>query len=161
MFVKDVMTPVVVTVTADDSLLRAADLMVESGHDALIVVNGRRPMGIVAMRDIAVHRLGHQQISLESIVVRDILTAGDPITVAQDDIIEEAAFRLHRHDLDALPVVDQETGRLVGIISTSDVLRSFIYLLGLRSRSVRITLLVPDRVGMLADRKSTRLNSSH
>jgi acetoin utilization protein AcuB len=144
------MTPNVTTVSPEDTLERSAELMNESGYEALVVVEGRVPQGIVSMRDIALFGLKHPSAPLGQALVKDVIAA-TPVTCGQDDIIEEAAFKLHKFDLDAVPVIEPSTGRLVGVVSTSDVLRAFIVLLGLRSRSTRITLLVPDRVGMLAD----------
>ncbi len=150
MFVRDVMTPVVTTVSPDDTLLRAAEVMRDSGFESLVVVRDRIPAGVVSLRQIALHRLANPSVMLEQSYVREVLQES-PVTTGADEVIEAAAFKLYRNDLDALPVVNPKTGRLEGIVTTSDVLRAFIFMLGLRSRSTRITLQVPDIVGMLAD----------
>jgi len=150
MFVRDVMTPVVTTVSPDDTLLRAAEVMRDSGFESLVAARDRIPAGVVSLRQIALHRLSNPSVLLEQSYVREVLQES-PITTGADEVIEAAAFKLYRNDLDALPVVNPRTGRLEGIVTTSDVLRAFIFMLGLRSRSTRITLEVPDIVGMLAD----------
>jgi acetoin utilization protein AcuB len=71
-------------------------------------------------------------------------------TVTEDEIIEMAAYHMYFHDLDALPVVDKD-GNLVAIVTQNDVFRTLVSLMGLRAKGTRITLEVPDHVGILAD----------
>lgn len=149
MFVKDVMTPVVLTVNPSDTLAHALELMSDSGHNTLVVIEQKIPKGVVAIRDIALYMLEHPNASAEEVSVSEATTE-NLATLAPDDVIEEAAFQLNKLDLDALPVIAPDTGRLAGIISTSDVLRAFIHLLGLRAKGARITLRVPDQVGVMA-----------
>ena len=52
--------------------------------------------------------------------VADLMTI-DPISVAIDATIEEAEDLMRRHHVSGLPVVD-EAGRLIGIISQTDIL---------------------------------------
>jgi CBS domain-containing protein len=52
--------------------------------------------------------------------VAELMTI-DPITVAMDATIEEAEDRMRRHHVTGLPVVD-DAGRLVGVISQTDIL---------------------------------------
>ena len=150
MFVRDVMTPIVQSVSTSDCLADALRVMADSGFESLVVTEQRVPLGIVSLKQAALFFLQNPAASPEKLCVREVFTATS-ITVEPDDVIEEAAYKLERHDLDALPVVSPESGRLAGVISPSDVLRAFVYLLGLRSRSSRITLRVNDRVGALAD----------
>jgi CBS-domain-containing membrane protein len=48
-----------------------------------------------------------------------------PITVAPDPPLAEAAARMIEHEVERLPVVDRH-GALVGVVSRSDLLRSFL-----------------------------------
>ena len=52
--------------------------------------------------------------------VADLMTI-DPITVAIDATIEEAEELMRRHHVTGLPVVD-DAGRLIGVISQTDIL---------------------------------------
>jgi len=51
-------------------------------------------------------------------------------------------------DIGCLPVV--ETGKLVGIITESDLFKLFVELFGARQKGLRLTLLVPEKRGELA-----------
>jgi acetoin utilization protein AcuB len=71
------------------------------------------------------------------------------VTVLADYPLEEAARLMIEHDVGGLPVVDEE-GRLVGIITRSDLFAQFAEALGADTPSLRITVQVPDRPGELA-----------
>lgn len=71
------------------------------------------------------------------------------ISVLPDYPLEEAARLMIHHDLSGLPVVD-ETGRLVGIITRSDIFAQFAEALGADTLAIRVTVRVPNRPGELA-----------
>ena len=48
----------------------------------------------------------------------------DPITIGEDDTVEEAATLMHEHDISRLPVLGD--AGLVGIVARVDILRSII-----------------------------------
>lgn len=72
------------------------------------------------------------------------------ITLSSDAIIEEAAYLLTEHDLDALPVVESDDS-LVGIISEKDIHHAFSEMLGLNTTGSRLTIRVADAPGRLAE----------
>lgn len=70
-------------------------------------------------------------------------------TVSPDHPLEEAARLMIYHHLSGLPVVD-ETGRLVGIITRSDIFAQFAEALGANTPAIRVTVRVLNRPGELA-----------
>ncbi len=71
------------------------------------------------------------------------------VTVSPDYPLEEAARLMIHHNLSGLPVVD-ETGRLIGIITRSDIFAQFAEALGADTAAIRVTVRVPNRPGELA-----------
>jgi acetoin utilization protein AcuB len=71
----------------------------------------------------------------------------DPVTVREDTSIEEAARIMIDNKIGALPVMRDDV--LVGIITETDVFRTFIELFAAREQGVRLTLLVPEQKGEL------------
>jgi CBS domain-containing protein len=59
-------------------------------------------------------------ISIDDLCVADLMTI-DPISVSIDATIDEAEDLMRRHRVSGLPVVD-DVGRLIGLISQSDIL---------------------------------------
>lgn len=58
--------------------------------------------------------------------IRTVMTAS-PITVQPDDTLVEAIGKMRRHKIDGLPVV--EVGKLVGILSITNVLDAFLQIM--------------------------------
>ncbi|MBN1137566.1 MAG: CBS domain-containing protein, partial [Anaerolineae bacterium] len=69
-------------------------------------------------------------------------------TTTEDCPIEEAAQLMLEHKIGCLPVVRK--GKLVGIITETDLFRVFLELFAARQKGLRITMEVPDRAGEFA-----------
>jgi acetoin utilization protein AcuB len=150
MFVKDIMTRNPVSIKPDASLRELLNLMTEKTFEAIPVRSNGKVIGIVTDWDLVTNSTGDQASSyLDTLKVKDIM-AKNVETVREDEIIEVAASHMYFHDLDALPVVDKD-GQLVAIVTQNDVFRTLVSLMGLRAKGTRITLEVPDNVGVLAD----------
>jgi acetoin utilization protein AcuB len=111
-------------VTADDLLDQVAAAM-ERGRfrHAPVVAGDRRLLGIVSDRD-----LRGQKGYLSSTKVTAVLS--EPAhAIRPEDPIEHAAQLMLEHQIGALPVVDGEQ-RVVGIVTTTDLIRAFLDALG-------------------------------
>lgn len=93
---------------------------------------------------LGIHEI-HYLIS--RIKVGDVM-AKDVITVTEYTPLEEAARIMFDNKIGSLPVM--RDGRLVGIITESNLFRIFLELLGAREKGVRLTMLVPEQKRMLA-----------
>jgi acetoin utilization protein AcuB len=80
-------------------------------------------------------------------VVEEIMTR-EVITVTEYTALEEAARIMADHKISSLPVM--RNGKLVGIITETDLFKVFLELLGARLTGVRLTMLVPEEKGILA-----------
>ncbi len=107
-----------VFVTPHDTLAKAK-LLMDTGHfRRLPVVDNGTLEAIITERDIRQH-LGY----LDSTKVSAAMTP-DPITITSRITAEDAARLMLQHKIGGLPVV--ENGKLVGIVSTSDLLRALL-----------------------------------
>lgn len=158
MLVNDFMTPVVVTISEDRSILEARELMRGKGLESIPVVDDiQRVRGIITVDDIG--RVSPSDAStlsryeanylLGKLKVRDIMSRS-VITVNVDDTIEYVAYKLYKHKVNALPVVD-ENNKLCGIISQSDVFRAFVEIMSMDRTSTRITIDASDKIGVIAE----------
>lgn len=149
-FVKNRMTAQTIAVDPGQTLAEAYRIMKENDFEGLPVMADGAIAGVITEGDILNRALVAGGIAaLSETPVREAM-ATQVVTVNEDDIIEEAAFLLHKHDIGILPVVD-DYENLVGVITESDLFSVFVDMLGLRARGTRITLRVEDRVGMLAN----------
>ena len=106
-----------ITMAPTDTVGEAMNLVTKRAHNAVIVVEGDRPVGVVTEGDCAgVDRF----TALERVMSRDLLTV--PHTTAPEaafDVLHEGRRRL-------VPVVD-EAGHLVGVLTRTGALRSTLY----------------------------------
>lgn len=145
MLVRDRMTHEVVTVSPDSSLSDALALLRTHGFRQLPVLDGDRLVGVVGDRDL--HNAREAGSGQGESVVGDLMTAW-PVVVSPDTPVEDAAAILSEYQIGCLPVVND--GRVVGILTDTDLLESFVDLMVGREPHSRIELLAPDRPGELA-----------
>jgi acetoin utilization protein AcuB len=123
----------------------------------LPVMHEDRLVGIVSDRDLKeaspskattldVHELYYL---LAELLVKDIMTR-DPVTVAPDDTVEHAAQIMLENTISGLPVVDGR-GKVVGILTQSDVFRAFMHITGILQGGVQFALRLEDRPGLIKE----------
>ena len=113
----DIMSSPVKTVTPETVIEEAGRIMLRYGHTGLPVIKGERVVGVISRRDVEKafhHGLGHAPV--KGFMTTNLLTVEPevPVSAVRDLMI--------RHDIGRLPVL--KDGRLVGIVSRTDVLRT-------------------------------------
>ena len=116
-FVREVMTPRVVAVRPDASLVEAAQVMrAEDIGDVLVAEDGR-VVGVLTDRDIALRAVADGADPL-TVSARAVCTP-DPVVVGPDDPVSTAVDLMRGHADRRLPVVAD--GRPVGMVSLGDL----------------------------------------
>ncbi len=150
LLVKDSMTREVVVLSPETTAGEALALCRERRIRHLPVLEAGRLVGIVSDRDLrsAAPGLGDpaRASALEKIRVSEVMTR-DVVTTRPDDPIEEAANRMREKRIGCLPVEDE---RLVGILTSSDVMEALVQLIGAHEPGSRLVASMPDRPGTLA-----------
>lgn len=131
MQVRDLMTADLITTRAEASVLEARQLMMDKRIRHLLITEGPQLLGMVTDRDIRLTlpspatSLSVWEISyrLAGLLVASVMTTSLVIVSPRQDA-REAALLMLDHKIGALPVVDG--GRLVGIITETDLLRAFV-----------------------------------
>ncbi len=157
MFVRDRMSAPVVTIAPDTPFQEALQLMRSHGFRRLPVVDARDTLvGIVSERDL-LHAEPSSATSLSiwevhyllwKIQVRELMTK-EVITTASDTPIEDAASLMVTHKIGGLPVVDGH-GKVIGIITETDIFKTFVEMFAGGHAGLRLTLQVPEKKGVLA-----------
>lgn len=117
----DVMTPDVVTLSAEASVGDAAKVMVRGGFGSVVIVQGRMLLGILTERDVL--RAAAAEDDLRAASVERWMTP-EPETALPDLDTEEAASLMLSRGFRHLPVVLD--GELLGMVSLRDVLSARI-----------------------------------
>ena len=140
MLVIERMTGQPVIVTGDMTVRSALEtIQVRQVHHLPVVDNDDNLVGIVAEKDLLRAR--------DDDLLQDIMTR-DVVTVTEYTALEEAARIMVDHKISSLPVM--RDGKLVGIVTETDLFGIFLELLGAREHGVRLTMLIPEEKGMLA-----------
>lgn len=157
MLVKNWMSKQTVTIDADGSMQDAMSLMKKHAIRMLPVIKKGKLVGIITDRDLKrasasdattleIHELLYL---LSKIKVRDLMTR-DPITVPADFTVEETAEVLLKNKISGVPVVD-ESGKVIGTITQSDLFRMLIALTGVGNRGIQFAFKVEDRPGSIKE----------
>ena len=157
MFVAARMTKHPVSVTSDATIQQADRLMKKHKFHRMLVVDNGKLVGYFSDRDIMrvapspATTLSKYEIRslLDKISVRDIMHE-EVITVNEGATIEEAALIMYNNKVGGLPVVS-DVGEVVGIITATDILKTFIKVMGLIGGKTRLTLEVDNKIGIIAD----------
>lgn len=156
MLVRKRMSTNPVTITADVPITEALRVMRQNQVRRLPVLDGDGELiGIVSEKDLlyaspspatslSIHEMHYM---LSRLQVTELMTA-DPVTITPDTLLEEAALIMADNKIGGLPVV--QDGKLVGIITETDIFKVFLELLGGREKGLRLTLRIPERMGEMA-----------
>lgn len=156
MLIRERMSHPVITVNVKSSMKDALDKMRREHIRRLPVINKRgQVVGIVTETDLAkaspseATTLSVYEVRelTSKVKVEEIMTA-DVVTVTEDTPIEEAARIMADCDISGLPVM--RDGKLVGLITETDIFKIFLELFGARESGVRMTVEVPKAPGQLA-----------
>jgi acetoin utilization protein AcuB len=155
MFVDQSMTRHVITIRQEAGLLEAKGKMEQHGIRHLPVVEEDETLiGIITDRDVrsalpsvlTTDKAAAEQRAA-GLLVKECMTR-NPFTISPENTLEDALLLIHKKGFGALPVVDQQ-GKLKGIITTRDLIRAFINVLGIEEPGTLLCLLVEDRVGQM------------
>ena len=165
MLVKYWMSSNVITIDEDVSMMKASRLMKQHGIQHLPVMRKGRLAGIVSDRDLKeahpskastldIHELYYllDQLKIKEIMTKKLFTSHT------DDTIERAAALMLKHDISALPVVNNE-GDLEGIITKGDVFRALVSISGIYQAAVQVGVELTDEPGSI--REVTDVIRSH
>jgi acetoin utilization protein AcuB len=128
---RQIMSPHVVTVSMDDSLRIVRQLFEQHGFHHLLVVDGRRLVGVISDRDLLRHVspfVGHdlaertQDAATLNKRVHQIMTRA-PISARPDATFDQAISLILEHRISCLPVVDEQS-HPIGIVTSRDLLKA-------------------------------------
>ncbi len=164
LLVRDWMTRKLVTLSPEASVAEALTLCRERRIRHIPILEEGRLVGIVSDRDLrdASPALGDAEraSALQEIRVGDVMTR-EVSTADPQDSIENVAQEMYELKIGSLPVVAEapvvDEGlavaeeELLGIVTSSDVMRALVTLAGLPEPGCRIEVRAPNRAGILAE----------
>jgi acetoin utilization protein AcuB len=128
------MSDFVITVTPQDSLKTALERTQWAGRHIPVVENGAL-VGIITDRDIRLavnspfifrERLQDEALLTETLVA--VCMTPNPLTITENAPLHKAAALMLEYKISGLPVLTEPVGQLVGMITTTDLLKALILL---------------------------------
>ena len=134
MTVGDLMTKDVLTVNRDESIRRPWELVEEKRLRRFPVMDGDTLVGIITDRDlrnatassVVLTEKKYHDFLLDTVKVESVMTP-NPKTVSPDTSLIDAARIILEMKVGGLPVIEE--GRLVGIITETDLIGALVELL--------------------------------
>jgi len=131
-----------ITITEKASVSEAIELMkINSIRHLPVVAEKNLLAGLVTLADL---KQGLIPSMVAGVTLSDLIIK-NPITVDPDDDIEIAAQLIYKHKIGGIPV--EKNGKLVGIITGTDILRTFIEMMGMLTASSRIDVVIGEEPG--------------
>ena len=116
--IQDVMTRDVQTVSPQETIQRAAQLMDELNVGAIPVLEGDKLVGMITDRDITVRSVAVGQ-NPTSTKIGDVMST-DVRTCTTDQSVQDVLDQMADVQIRRIPVLD-DSGQIVGIVSLGDV----------------------------------------
>lgn len=144
--VKDIMSSPATTSLEDDNVEEVAKLMSAKNIGSVVITDSKgSPVGIITERDI-VKRVAAKNLVPRNVKAKEVMST--PLAaVSTYTEINEAARKMSKLDIRRLVVMDK--GRLVGIISSKDIVALMPELMEIMNEKARITATPSQSRGSL------------
>ena len=151
MIVEQMMNTNVLTLQPSHSIKDAIDLLREKKIRHLPITNEEgQVVGVLSDRDIKdatpSNLIDNQQNDIYATPIEDIMSK-NPLIGHPLDFVEEVATIFYDQKIGCLPIVS--SGKLVGIVTETDLLYKYIELTGAHQPGSQIEVRVPNRPGIL------------
>lgn len=146
-----------VTCLQDANIYDAEEIMEREGVNHLPVLDHEGNLvGIISDKDLltatpnkgtnlSIHKMAYM---LSKLSVKDVMTT-EVVTIYPTAAVEEAARIMVDNEIACLPVVD--SGKLVGIITKTDMYKILLELFGARYYGIKAYCIVKDKPGIIAE----------
>ena len=135
LLVRDIMVRNIKTVRTDDSVYDAALKMNKFSIGSVIVTNNGRPVGIITERNV-LDRIVVPRLDAGSVRAKDIMSS-PLVTIDIHAAVDEAAHIMAKKKIKKLPVIEGE--KVVGLVSTSDIIRANPTQIGILNELLRVS----------------------
>jgi CBS domain-containing protein len=134
--VKDIMSSPATTALEEDNVEKVAKLMSAKSIGSVVITDRKgSPVGIITERDI-VRRVTAKNLVPRNVKAKEVMSTPLAVVTPYTEV-NEAARKMSKLDIRRLGVMDK--GRLVGIISSKDIVALMPELMEIMTEKARIT----------------------
>ena len=153
MLVEEIMTTELITLSPNSTISEAVQIIKDNKIRHIPIVDeNKRLVGLVSSKTLkneislnAITETGTpiSEKKIEDVMIKNVIT-GHPL-----DFVEEIALTFYEMKISCLPILSG--GQLVGLVTASDLLYTYVELTGANKPSSKIDIRVEDRPGILSD----------
>ncbi|MFY3792224.1 acetoin utilization AcuB family protein [Ureibacillus sp. MALMAid1270] len=153
MLVEEIMTTELITLSPNSTISEAVQIMKDNKIRHIPIVDeNKKLVGLVSSKTLkneislnAITETGTpiSEKKIEDVMIKNVIT-GHPL-----DFVEEIALTFYEMKISCLPILSG--GQLVGLVTASDLLYTYVELTGANKPSSKIDIRVEDRPGILSD----------
>lgn len=139
-YVKDIMIKSVITIDENKTVKQAGELMKKTRRGCLIVTKKDKAVGILSDSDV-MKRVVARNLLPSKIKVKEVMSK-PLVTIQPNEEILDAVRKMKRSNIHRLPVISN--GRLIGIISLSDIAKTSPEMLDLLEYRMKMRSFQPE-----------------
>jgi len=153
MLVEEIMTTELITLSPNSTISEAVQIIKDNKIRHIPIVDeNKKLVGLVSSKTLkneislnAITETGTpiSEKKIEDVMIKNVIT-GHPL-----DFVEEIALTFYEMKISCLPILSG--GQLVGLVTASDLLYTYVELTGANKPSSKIDIRVEDRPGILSD----------
>ncbi len=155
MLVGERMSHPIISVTPDIPITTALNIMRQENVRRTPVIKDGELIGIISDRDLlnaspspaTSLSIWEMNYLISKITVGDVMSK-EVLTITTDTPIEHAARIMADNKIGGMPVL--KDGKVVGIITETDLFKIFLEIMGARDIGIRVTALITEKIGILA-----------
>ncbi len=117
--VKDIMSSRIVFCSPNMTVAEAAKKMKEEDVGSIIVMEGKKPVGIMTREDIT-NKIAAADKQPSKIYVKDVMSS-PVVSSSPDENLSDAAKKMNKYGFERMPVI--QMGKTIGFVSVRDILR--------------------------------------
>lgn len=158
MLIRERMSRPVISITPDMPINDVLAMFRKEKIRRAPVIKDGKLVGIVSDRDLlyaspssaTVLSVWEMHYMISKVTVKQVMTK-KVLTVNEDIPIEEAARLMADNKIGGLPVMSSTgSGRVVGIITETDLFKLFLEFMGARQKATRVTAMISDNPSQMA-----------
>lgn len=162
MKLRELMSPITITHSADESLKSVLSVIAARHYSCALICEYEKPTGIITERDIV--RLAAAGRINDEVTVGELMTK-DPICVSADTELLDALEVCRSRSLRHLPIVDN-TQRLIGLVTQTDLVKAHVATFEasdqLKDQNKKLHILsVEDPLTGLPNRRAIEIDLKH
>ncbi|MEM7821740.1 MAG: CBS domain-containing protein [Candidatus Aenigmatarchaeota archaeon] len=139
-YVKDIMVKPVITIDQEKTVKQAGELMKKTRRGCVLITRKGKLVGILSDSDI-IKRVIAKNLLPSKVKVKEIMSS-PLITIGPDEDVLSAVRKMKKNNIHRLPVVSG--GKLVGIISLSDIAKTSPEMLDLLEYRIKMKSYEPE-----------------